>query len=119
MLFESIDIADKGVRQLLFLMHCRFRIMSKITTILIGLTLLLSMALGGEWQTTGGQFCIDKCKYHDDGYYFYWCHVSDPTQEYSDGRGSWFNDGNNPSTRLKWDYCVPSELEADDNIIDR
>ena len=41
--------------------------------------------MAGEWQTTGGQYCIDKCQYHDDEYYFYWCHVSDPAQVYSDG----------------------------------
>ena len=46
--------------------------------------------LAGEWQTTGGQYCIDKCQYHDDEYYFYWCHVSDPAQVYSDGKKYFF-----------------------------
>ena len=93
--------------------------------------------MAGEWQTTGGQYCIDKCQYHDDEYYFYWCHVSDPSQVYSDGKkyffkirkinlnyfffkilqgtaaSWWSNTGNNPGTKLKWDYCIPSELEAD------
>ena len=71
--------------------------------------------MAGEWQTTGGQYCIDKCQYHDDEYYFYWCHVSDPAQVYSDGTAAswWSNTGNNPGTKLKWDYCIPSELEAD------
>ena len=97
-------------------------IMARTTTILIGLTLLKNTVLAGEWQTTGGQFCIDKCKYHDDNYYFYWCHVSDPAQVYSDGSAlSWWggDEGNNPGTKLKWDYCIPSELEADDSIINR
>jgi len=92
------------------------------TKFLIGLTLLKNTVLAGEWQTTGGQFCIDKCKYHDDNYYFYWCHVSDPAQVYSDGSAlSWWggDEGNNPGTKLKWDYCIPSELEADDSIINR
>ena len=96
--------------------------MATTTIILIGLTLLKNTVLAGEWQTTGGQFCIDKCKYHDDSYYFYWCHVSDPAQVYSDGSAlSWWggDEGNNPGTKLKWDYCIPSELEADDSIINR
>jgi len=91
----------------------RMAITTKI--IIVGLIVFVTKALAGEWQTTGGQYCIDKCQYHDDEYYFYWCHVSDPAQVYSDGTAAswWSNTGNNPGTKLKWDYCIPSELEAD------
>ena len=97
--------------------------LSQITTlyILFGLTVLLTTVSAGEWQTTGGQLCIDKCEKHDDVYPFYWCHVSDPSQVYSDGdKLSWWghDDGNNPGTKLKWDYCVPSDLE-NDRAVDR
>ena len=68
----------------------------------------------GEWQTPGGQLCIDKCKYHNDGYHFYWCHVSDLSKTYTDGNawGSWGYSDNSPDTHLKWDYCVPSKVDA-------
>ena len=97
--------------------------LSQITTlhILFGLTVVLTTVSAGEWQTTGGQLCIDKCEKHDDVYPFYWCHVSDPSQVYSDGdKLSWWghDDGNNPGTKLKWDYCVPSDLE-NDRAVDR
>ena len=74
---------------------------------------LLSFVSGGEWLTAGGQFCIDKCRYHNDQYFFYWCHVSDMRKEYSDHNswGSWGYEENSPETHLKWDYCVPSVLD--------
>ena len=92
--------------------------LAKTTThiLLFGLTVLLTTVSAGEWQTTAGQICIDKCQKHDDVYPFYWCHVSDPAQVYSDGdKLSWWghDEGNNPGTKLKWDYCVPSDLEID------
>lgn len=87
----------------------------------LGLLLLfvhhfLGSSEAGEWLTTGGGFCIDKCRYHDDQYAFYWCHVSDPTKQYSDGSSGldwfgWDDNTNSPGTHLKWDYCVPSEME--------
>ena len=72
----------------------------------------------GEWQTAGGQLCIDKCRYHNDNYHFYWCHVSDLSKSFTDGNGwgSWGYSDDSPETHLKWDYCVPSKLdELDDN----
>ena len=79
----------------------------------VSLSLLLGYVSGGEWLTAGGQFCIDKCRYHNDQYYFYWCHVSDMSKEYSDHNswGSWGYQENSPETHLKWDYCVPSLLD--------
>lgn len=67
----------------------------------------------GEWLTTKGEFCIDKCAYHGDNYYYFWCHVADPSLHYTDGNfwGAWTYDDNSPDTHLKWDYCVPSVLE--------
>ena len=80
----------------------------------------LNFALAGEWLTAGGQFCIDKCRYHYDNYYFYWCHVSDMTRHFSDGQdgpwGSYIYEDTSPDTHLKWDYCVPSIPSVLDNF---
>ena len=83
-----------------------------------------SFSLAGEWLTAGGQFCIDKCRYHYDQYYFYWCHVSDMTRHYSDGQdgqnfwGSYIYEDTSPETHLKWDYCVPSTASVLDKSDD-
>ncbi len=72
---------------------------------------------GGEWLTTRGEYCIDKCRYHGDEYYFYWCHVGDPSLKFSDGSSwGWGYQDNSPDTHLKWDYCVPSEIEQMDQM---
>ena len=80
--------------------------------------LYLKIALAGEWQTAAGQFCIDKCRYHNDGYHFHWCHVSDPSKYYSDGNpyGHFGYSGNSPNTHTKWDYCVPSSESTNDSL---
>ena len=87
-----------------------------VTTIVFGLQGLSVFA--GEWQTAGGHFCIDKCRYHHDQYFFYWCHVSDETGYYSDQNswGSWGYAETSPETHLKWDYCVPSITGDDDKF---
>ena len=39
------------------------------------------------------------------------------THKYSDGSGFSFGfDDRGPDTHLKWDKCVPSEIEFDDNV---
>ena len=48
--------------------------------ILLSITLIFNYVLGGEWLTLRGFYCIDKCKYHGDDYYAYWCHVTDDTK---------------------------------------
>ena len=82
---------------------------------------LLGFALAGEWQTAGGQLCIDQCTYHNDGYHFYWCHVSDLSKSYTDGNawGSWGYSDNSPETHLKWDYCVPSKLDTFEKVVNQ
>ena len=82
---------------------------------------LLGFALAGEWQTAGGQLCIDQCTYHNDGYHFYWCHVSDLSKSYTDGNawGSWGYSDNSPETHLKWDYCVPSKLDTFEEVVNQ
>ena len=100
--------------------------MFMIRFLILLLSSLLSIVSGGEWLTAGGQFCLDKCRYHNDQYYFYWCHVSDMRKEYSDHNswGSWGYQENSPETHLKWDYCVPSLLDnsydeaLDENLSD-
>ena len=83
---------------------------------------LISQVKTGEWFTVRGGFCIDKCKYHNDEFYSYWCHVTDLNKVYSDGMyahgiwGGWGFDNKGPDTHLKWDKCVPSEVYPDDNI---
>lgn len=99
----------------------RMRMISSNAMITLGLSILVFIsgsALAGEWQTTSGQLCIDKCAYHYDEYYYYWCHVSDPTLYYSDRNvwGGWGYNDNSPDTNLKWDYCIPSELDASDEV---
>ena len=91
----------------------------KPTKIVCLLSIIVAPVFSGEWLTTSGQFCLEKCKFHMDGYPFYWCHVADMTKVYSDGAGDSFGwssgPDNSPDTRLKWDYCVPSEFdEAND-----
>lgn len=86
--------------------------------ILIIVLCCCGLALAGEWQTAGGQLCIDQCTYHNDGYHFYWCHVSDLSKSYTDGNawGSWGYSDNSPQTHLKWDYCVPSKLDTFEEV---
>ena len=105
------------------------------------LSILVTWVQAGEWYTLRGEYCIDKCKYHGDDIMYYWCHgkyrnklafslwwiwywlffsskkVSHLTHKYSDGSGFSFGfDDRGPDTHLKWDKCVPSEIEFDDNV---
>ena len=79
--------------------------------------LLAKSVRAGEWQTTSGQVCVDKCRYHEDEYYFYWCHVSDPSRVFSESDGSFWSETNSPGTHLKWDYCVPSQMDKFNEIM--
>ena len=67
----------------------------------------------GEWETAGGQHCIDRCgPYHSSDPYN-WCLVSDPSGKYtSRGGANGFLDWSDtrPPYYLKWDYCVPSTI---------
>ena len=56
--------------------------MIKISMIVI---ILANFTQAGEWLTRNRAFCIDKCKYHDDNYNAYWCHVADQTLKWTDG----------------------------------
>ena len=48
---------------------------------------------------------------------FFFKKVSHLTHKYSDGSGFSFGfDDRGPDTHLKWDKCVPSEIEFDDNV---
>ncbi len=89
--------------------------------LILSLVLIIKMAHAGEWATSSGQMCLDKCSYKNDNYYFYWCHVTDLSGSYSGG-GYWNQDPDNPGTHLKWDFCVPSELDysddKDDDVLD-
>ena len=77
---------------------------------------LVGMAVGGEWQTTRGEYCIDECKYRDDNNFFYWCHTVDGVSKVyrpdKDGRGwssDWDHSGDDLDWGKRWDYCTPGQ----------
>jgi len=100
-------------------LHNKFEQGINMKLILLSITLIFNYVLGGEWLTLRGFYCIDKCKYHGDDYYAYWCHVTDDTKHFTDGKwSSWSYRDDGPQTHLKWDKCIPSEIEPDDNTKD-
>ena len=76
----------------------------------------ISAAECGEWLTSKGEHCIDRCSIASDNDPNFWCHITDPSKYYRNtmSRESIFeysHEDYEPDYNLKWDYCVPSHLQ--------
>ncbi|CAB4054614.1 unnamed protein product [Lepeophtheirus salmonis] len=81
--------------------------------IVVSLLISSTTSSNVEWSTISGEHCIDRCAYRGDGNDFYWCYVTDLSQN---RLASALKVGGLIDERFKWDYCVPTTNMDKDTV---